>query len=253
MAKAATRVRTAMTIGTSVRSEIRRSLQRNIWKGLLVSVILHLAVIGGYYANEYIGAGEEAPMVSVRIMKYSELGPPPSMMNADQLPIASVAVAAAKPSIGVPVPVPDVEVNPEQTIATQQELSQAPGPVFPEGAKGENVVVQEPEELKIEEEPSPDAFIAVEKLPMPIKQVRPDYPDIARRAGIEGTVWVKILVDKEGRAKKAIVLKSDSEIFDEPALKAALQWVFAPAMMNSGPVTVWVAIPFRFQLNKPIL
>ena len=107
--------------------------------------------------------------------------------------------------------------------------------------------------MKIEEEPSPDAFIPVEKLPVPVRQVRPDYPDIARRAGIEGTVWVKILVDKEGKARKAIVLKSDAEIFDEPATKAALQWVFTPAIMNNGPVAVWVAVPFRFQHNKPIL
>ncbi len=239
-------------IGTSERSEIRRSLQKNIWIGLAVSVVLHLMAVGGYYAGEYFSREEEAPFVSVRIMKYSELGPPPSMMNTDELPVVAVSVAAARPSVGIPVPVPDVEVNPEQTIATQQELSQVPSPALQDGSKGENVVVQQ-EQLKIEDEPSPDAFIPVEKLPVPVRQVRPDYPDIARRAGIEGTVWVKILVDKEGKPKKVIILKSDSEIFDEPATKAAMQWAFTPAIMNSGPVAVWVAIPFRFQLNKPIL
>jgi protein TonB len=242
-----------MTVGTAERTEIRRSLQRNIWKGLLVSVVAHLALLGVYIAAQLSAPEDNAPFVTVRIMKYSELGPPPSMINADQVPPATVAVTAARPSVGLPVPVPDVEVNPEQTIATQQELSQAPGPVLQEGAQGENVVVERPPEISIEEEPSPDAFVPVEKLPVAVRQVRPEYPDIARRAGIEGTVWLKILVDKEGRAKKAIVLKSDSEIFDEPAIKAALQWVFAPAMMNKGPVSVWVAIPFRFQLNKPIL
>ena len=40
---------------------------------------------------------------------------------------------------------------------------------------------------------------------------------------MEGTVWIKILVDKEGKAKKAVVMKSDAEIFDEPARQAALQ------------------------------
>lgn len=253
MTKARTRAPAAMTAGSVQRAEIRHSLRQNIWKGLLASVVVHLAVLGGYIAGQYYTAEEAAPFVAVRIMKYSELGPPPSLVNADQVPVASIAVAAAKPTIGIPVPVPDFEVNPEQTIATQQELSQAPSPVAQEGAKGDQVVVEAPAELTIEEEPAPDAFIAVEKLPVPVKQVRPEYPDIARRAGIEGTVWLKILVDKEGRAKKAIVLKSDSEIFDEPAIKAALQWVFSPAMMNKGPVSVWVAIPFRFQLNKPIL
>ena len=32
--------------------------------------------------------------------------------------------------------------------------------------------------------------------------------------------------------------------------KAAMQWVFTPAMMNNGPVAVWAAVPFRFKLNK---
>ncbi len=67
---------------------------------------------------------------------------------------------------------------------------------------------------------------------------------------MEGTVYVKILVDKEGKAKKAIVAKSDSEIFNDNAIKAALQWVFTPAMMNNGPVAVWAMVPFHFKLNK---
>jgi hypothetical protein len=28
------------------------------------------------------------------------------------------------------------------------------------------------------------------------------------------------------------------------------QWVFTPAVMNNGPVTVWVVVPFNFQLKK---
>jgi len=40
-----------------------------------------------------------------------------------------------------------------------------------------------------------------------VKNPSPIYPEIARRAGVEGTVWVKIWVDKEGKAKKAQILK----------------------------------------------
>jgi protein TonB len=103
-------------------------------------------------------------------------------------------------------------------------------------------------DISIEEDPAD--FVPVEKQPTPVKQVKPEYPEIARRAGVEGTVWVKILVDKEGKAKKAVIVKSDAEIFNDPAKEAALQWVFTPAMMNNGPVAVWVSVPFRFNLNK---
>jgi protein TonB len=63
-------------------------------------------------------------------------------------------------------------------------------------------------------------------------------------------VWVRIWVTKEGKAKIAEMLKSDSDLFDQSALDAAMHWVFTPAVMNNGPVAVWVSIPFRFKLHE---
>lgn len=234
------------------RLAVKKSLQSNLLRALLVSTGIHTAIISAYYANEYFFNNDEAPTLSVRLMKYSELGPPPSLVNTEEPPAVGVSVIPTKPVIGIPVPVSDAEVNPEQTIATQQELSQVESPVVSDRwDKGDLAVEQD---IKIdEEEPGYEAFIPVEKAPVVVKNVLPEYPDLARRAGIEGVVWLKILVTKEGKAKKAVVIKSDVELFNEPAVRAALQWVFTPAMMNGGPVSVWVAIPFRFQLNKKVL
>ena len=69
------------------------------------------------------------------------------------------------------------------------------------------------------------------------------------RAGLKGTVYVKILVDKDGKPKKAVVIKSTTEIFNDAAVEAAMQFIFTPAVMNNGPVKVWVAIPFKFKLK----
>jgi protein TonB len=226
--------------------ELRGLYQRYASIALTIAVIAHLLVIGLYYVVGILSE-EEEPTMTVRIMKYSELGPPPSITNAEAAPQVQVSVPVAKPTVGVPVPVPDAEVNPEQTIASQTELSSIAAPSAGEGAGAGNVDIQQ--DIQIEDE-EPADFVPVEKQPVPVKQVVPEYPDIARRAGIEGTVWVKILVDKEGKAKKALVMKSDAEIFNEPAIKAALQMVFTPAMMNNGPVAVWAAMPFRFKLNK---
>ena len=104
-------------------------------------------------------------------------------------------------------------------------------------------------DVNIDDGPPPD-FVPVEKQPTPVKSPPPAYPEIARRAGVEGTVWVKIWVDKEGKAKKAQILKSDAELFNQAAIDAAMQWVFTPAVMNNGPVAVWVSIPFKFKLNQ---
>jgi len=226
--------------------EIKGVYKKNLLRALIIAVSLHLMVIGSYYLVGYL-AEEEEPTMIVRIMKYTDLGPPPSITNTEAAPQVAVSVPVSKPSVGVPVPVPDAEVNPEQTIATQQELSDIQSPVISTGDGEGGLAIEQ--DILIDDEDPPD-FVPVEHQPVPIKQVNPEYPEIARRAGVEGTVWVKILVDKEGKAKKAVLMKSDNEIFNENAIKAALGWVFTPAMMNNGPVAVWAAVPFRFKLNK---
>ena len=100
-----------------------------------------------------------------------------------------------------------------------------------------------------EKEEPPAYYTPYEQAPEPIHRVAPKYPESANKAGLEGTVWVRIWVDKQGRARKAIVMKSDAEIFNQPATEAALLWVFSPAMMKKGPVSVWVEVPFNFRLR----
>lgn len=109
-------------------------------------------------------------------------------------------------------------------------------------------IASDDENTESDEDTPPRDFVPVEKSPEYIKQVEPQYPDLAKRAGLDGTVWVKIWVDKEGRPRKAVVIKSDAEIFNQPAIEAAMQWIFTPAMMKTGPVAVWVSVPFRFKL-----
>jgi protein TonB len=226
--------------------ELRAYYKRHLGIALSAAIAFHLVIIGTYYLVGYLSE-EDEPVVMVRITKYTDLGPPPSMTEAEAAPAVAVNVPVAKPTVGIPVPVPDAEVSPEQTIATQQELSAIQSPVVQQQSGNDQVQIEQ--DINIQDADPPD-FVPVEKQPVPVKQVQPVYPEIARRAGVEGTVWVKILVDKEGKAKKAVVMKSDAEIFDEPAKQAALQWVFTPAMMNNGPVSVWAAVPFRFKLNK---
>ncbi len=225
--------------------ELKGLYQKYTTFAMSTAICLHFVIIGGYYVTQILGEDEEsAPFV--RIMKYSDLGPPPSITNTEAAPQVAVSVPVAKPTVGVPVPVPDAEVSPEQTIATQQELSAVQSPTTSSGEGAGQTQIEQ--DIQIEEDPAD--FVPVEKQPVPVREIKPEYPDFAKRIGAEGTVWVKILVDKEGKAKKAVVLKSDNELFNEPATKAALQYVFTPAVMNNGPVAVWVSIPFRFKLNK---
>lgn len=229
------------------RIEIKNAFHRNFVRGMVISFAIHFAIIGSYYIPQLMsGEDDDAPMVKVRIVKYSDLGPPPSISQALAPPPVGVQIPS-KPTIGVPVPVPDAEVNAEQTIATQQELSAVPSTAVEQfGGEGDLQITQD---ITIEDDPGMDEFIPYEKGPDIVKRVMPQYPEMAIRAGLEGTVWVKILVDKDGRPKKAVVMKSTVEIFNDPAVEAAMQFIFTPAVMNNGPVRVWVAMPFKFRLK----
>lgn len=226
--------------------ELKKNQQKYWSIGLGIAIAIHLAILGSYYLVGLLSA-EEPPVAHVRILKYSDLGPPPSIATANTPPPISVSAPTAKPTVGAPVPVPDAEVSAEQTIATQTEMSQTVAPIS-EGAAGEGGAVEIQQDLKIEDDAPPADFVAVEKEPVVVKKVEPKYPELAMRAGLEGKVWVKIWVDKEGKPKQVVILKSDAEIFNEPAVEAAKQFLFTPAYMNNGPVSVWVSVPFKFKL-----
>lgn len=226
--------------------ELKAVYQKYWFRGFLIAVAIHAVGFGSYYLAQVLGE-EEPPPINVRILKYSDLGPPPSLTNTNVPPPVSVSAPVAKPTVGAPVPVPDAEASPEQTIATQTEMSQVAAPIgegFGDGAGG----VQIQQDIRIEDDGPPADFVAVEKEPVVVRKVEPKYPELAMRAGLEGRVWVKIWVDREGKPKQVVVLKSDAEIFNDAAVEAAKQFLFTPAYMNNGPVSVWVSVPFRFKL-----
>jgi len=99
-------------------------------------------------------------------------------------------------------------------------------------------------------EPLPDGgFIASSTLPRLKLQVKADYPEIARRSGLEGTVLVHVLVNPRGMVEKAVIIQSAHPILDRAAMQAAVRCRFTPAKQREIAVRAWVAIPYRFRLN----
>jgi len=92
-------------------------------------------------------------------------------------------------------------------------------------------------------------FYSVEEKPKRLNTVVPEYPEMARRAGIEGTVMLKLLVNRKGHVDSVEVQKGP-EIFRKAAVAAARKTVFSPARQNDRTVACWVVIPFRFVLDR---
>lgn len=93
--------------------------------------------------------------------------------------------------------------------------------------------------------------VELDQPPVLVKRVIPKYPESAKVAGLEGTVWVKALVGLDGSVKKAVLVKQEgAPEFESSALEAAKQMAFGPAKSKGQPVEFWVTIPFRFALEK---
>lgn len=225
--------------------ELRILYQRYITESLIIAGLIHFLLIGGVQLYLNITDTPDEKIV-VRIPRNVLLNPPPPI-SREVIPNVAVAAPSSHVSVGTPIPVPEGEINPEATIPTQNEMNQ---PIVGNEIGDPNGTVYIPENTTVVEESAPPAFVPVEKQPVPITNPSPKYPELARRAGVEGTVWINMWVTKEGTVKQAVVIKSDAEILNQAALDAAMLWTFTPAIMNNGPVAVWVSVPFRFQLNK---
>jgi periplasmic protein TonB len=82
-------------------------------------------------------------------------------------------------------------------------------------------------------------------------QVKPRYPDSARRQGIEGTVVVKAYVTEQGRVIEVQVEQSAGHPdLDRAAVEAVGRWRFEPAQRGRQPVAMWVSIPVKFVLSR---
>lgn len=83
-----------------------------------------------------------------------------------------------------------------------------------------------------------------------IKQSTPNYPDLAKKMGIEGVVEVGFKVDKNGNPKEIVILKSSgSGILDKEALRAAEKCKFIPAFNDGKKTEQKFKIEYRFVLE----
>jgi len=229
--------------------ELKASYQRNFLFGTLSVIALVAAVLGTTWIISSMGEEEylEAPAVVIKTV--ADLGPPPSVAKRPpQVQVSAPNVAA--PKIGIPTPVADDEVPDEDVVlATRDELAEIVAPDVSQMTEGSGDIVVDIDESDYL--PAPDDFVAVEVYPEFIYKQVPEYPRLAKQAGITGTVWVKALVDEEGNVIKAIVGKSSGVAsLDEAAVEAALKNKFKPGIQNGRPVKVWVTYEMEFTLSK---
>jgi TonB family protein len=100
----------------------------------------------------------------------------------------------------------------------------------------------------------PEIFVVVEKMPEPIGGMKAiydnvTYPEIARKAGIEGRVVVQFVVDKEGNVTNPQIIRGIGGGCDEAALEAVKNVKFIPGTQRGQNVAVQFQLPIVFRLS----
>ena len=98
--------------------------------------------------------------------------------------------------------------------------------------------------------PGENDFIAVDSAPVMVSVANPVYPDSAKANKVEGTVWIKALIDENGKVIEARIQKCSPKGygFEEAALEAAKKCEYTPAVQKGKPVSVWVTYEVKFTL-----
>ncbi len=146
--------------------------------------------------------------------------------------------APQRPSI--PIESEDEDIPEDATIEmTEINLDELPPPPPPPAEEAEETPI----------------FVAYDEPPQPIGgfaaiQQNLVYPEIARKAGVEGRVYVNVLIDEQGNVIDTKILKSlGNNGCDEAAVAAIRKAKWKPAKQRDKPVKVWVGIPVVFKLK----
>ncbi|MBI4727455.1 TonB family protein [candidate division TA06 bacterium] len=166
------------------------------------------------------------------------------------------AVTPPAPETPAPVTTPEPE-TPASTPVTNKPAPAAPKPVPVKPAPAPKPV--NPQDILVAETPTPAATPApVAAAPEPVAEIPPtdpeptnigkaEYPDLARKAGITGRVFVKVIVGADGKVKSAEVLRGIGGGCDEAAMEAAKKSNFKPGTVNGQPAERSFTIPYSFR------
>jgi len=85
--------------------------------------------------------------------------------------------------------------------------------------------------------------------PQPVSRPAAVYPDIARRARIQGAVIMLVRIRKDGTVGSMHLLATSNPMFNEAALTAVRQWRWTPGTMKGEPIEVPYVARVDFRLK----
>ena len=96
------------------------------------------------------------------------------------------------------------------------------------------------------------SLLSVSVIPPECTITKPSYPYVARLRRYQGRVLLRVLVDRDGRVSRVLVVKSSGhKVLDKAAVSAAKSWRCRPALSGGIRVPYWLEVPVVFRLSPP--
>ncbi len=220
-------------MGKKIISPLIKYKYKTVFEISLCLALLILIILFKFFPN--LSKGENVIQIHQELFKVEDIA---------QTIQKNLPPPPPKPEIIVAVPADEVlqDVEISSTELNVNEKVAAPPPP-PKSTKDKIV------------EAEPIYFVAVEEMPEPIGgveviQKKIIYPEIAKRAGVEGIVYILAYLNEEGDVVKVEVAKGVGGGCDEVAAKAVKETKFRPGKQRGKPVKVKVMVPVKFRLQQ---
>ena len=232
-------------IASNPRREVKRTLAT-----LPAALAVHIVALGAVTVGQLWAVSPVLePAVFVTIVD----GPPPSPPPAKPKPLRSDG-AKVKPT-------PPPELVQPRVIPPQSATGGPPDQTGPENGvdgsddgKGNNPVVGG---VTSKHDPQPTPAVADDTpvrpgagivLPVNVYRRDPVYPELARKAHLQGVVIVEATIDRQGNVIEATVLRDPGLGCGAAVVEALRSWRYRPATLNGRPVSIIVTVTVTFRL-----
>ena len=242
---------------------IRKSYSENVNKGFMMSLGTALLffiiplIASSFKTIEPIIPGDEDPLTKIDItppiiepVKPKQVDPPPVKKKID----GNKFVVTDKPVDDAEIERIDIHNPPsdgDPNVTDDNNVTFTDGPGVVDGS---STVVDPPKPVE------PIIYTGITAtykggMEAMFKFLRKHlrYPAVARRMGVEGTVYVSFVVNTEGKVINATVIKGISKECDEEAVRVVsllTEWI--PAKQNNVNVMVRMVLPISFKLDKDV-
>jgi len=190
-------------------------------------------------------------------IKLSRLDPPP-LPHATPPPQPPVHVVVARASASPPAPLQPATISHPAPISDAPPVTN-PAIVFgdPHGTANPIAILGSSDPIGTSVVLGPPAGTSSKPLQlstgvsagMLLAPIQPTYPQIARAAGVQGTVVIQAIISKTGQIESARVL-SGSPMLQGAALNALRAARYRPYLLNNQPTEVETTISIHFILGS---